>query len=240
MFRLKKVKKNIRLKENRTLQKNVRRRTTDIFCMKYFVTAAILLAPLFSMSQLFDEMLQSFNTKPILTAKISTRNSFITNSFMRMRDVGVGLNFDNVTKVGLGYNWLTTDVIRPLELTDQEVQNNEGELKMRYLTAFIEYTFLKKKRYNFSIPVQVGIGRAFFRYQTISGNNQNTKPVTVAFYEPAFTAEYTGIKYIGIGLGAGYRLMLLGSQKLDDNYNAPVYLFKFKVYFGDIINDVHN
>jgi len=232
------VRKSTSLFRHITLSENVRNKVADIFYMKLLVTIGLILAPTIAMPQLIEDMVESFKFKPKFTAKVGTRNSFITNSFMRIRDVSVGLNFGNTTKIGFGYNWLVTDVIRPLTVDNENVQNNEGELKMRYLASFIEYTFLKKKNYNFSIPVQVGIGNAFFNYHTDVTYNNRTDPILVAFYEPSLAVEYTGIKHIGIGVGAGYRLMFAGYKKLEDNYNAPVYLFKFKVYFGDVFRDI--
>lgn len=170
--------------------------------------------------------------------KIGTRNSFITNSFMKMRGIYIGLNFNDVTRVGLGYNWLATDVVRPLQLDGVGVQNNEGELKMRYLSPYMEYTFLRKRRYNFSIPVQVGLGNAFFKYRDLEGKKQTTDPVTVAFYEPALTGEYIVLRFIGLGAGVGYRLMFIGGKHLDDNFNAPVYMIKFKLYFGKLFREI--
>ena len=234
----KRVKKSTSLYRHITLKENVRNKVADIFYMKLLVTIGLILAPTIAMPQLIEDMVESFKLKPKFTAKVGTRNSFITNSYMRIRDVSVGLNFGNTTKIGFGYNWLATDVIRPLTVADENVRNNEGELKMRYLASFIEYTFLKKEKYNFSIPVQVGIGKAFFNYRTDVTYNNRTDPVLIAFYEPSLAVEYTGIKYIGIGVGAGYRLMFAGYKKLEDNYNAPVYLFRFKVYFGDVFQEV--
>ena len=51
---------------------------------------------------MFNEIKASFKEKPKFIVKLGTRNSFITNSFMKMRDVGVGLNYNDVVKVGVG------------------------------------------------------------------------------------------------------------------------------------------
>ncbi len=190
--------------------------------------------------RLFESMKESFDSRPKLMLKLGTRNSFITNSFVKVRDIQLGLNFNNTTKIGVGYNWLASDVVRPLSIDGTEVHYNEGTLKMRYIAPFIEYTFLKNKRYSMSIPVQVGIGSGFYEFKTDEGAQVVTDPVTVAFYEPAMTAEYVVLRYFGVGAGFGYRLMFAGNKGFDEKFTAPVYMFKFKVYFGKVYKDVKN
>ena len=114
--------------------------------MKILIPIIFVLIPFSGSTQLLEEMKQSFESKPKVMLKFGTRNSFITNSFVKIRDVQIGFNYKNITKIGLGYNWLATDVFRPLVIEGQIIQENKGELKMRYLAPFVEYTFLKKEK----------------------------------------------------------------------------------------------
>jgi len=170
--------------------------------------------------------------------RIGARNSFITNSFVKIKDVGIGLNFNKTTKVGISFNWLKTDVFRPLTIEGVEVKDGIGELKMRYIAPFFEYTFIKRKRYSFSIPVQLGVGRAFFKFKDNAGNKLKTDRVGVAFYEPAMVGEYIFLKYLAVGAGIGYRFMFIGNRKLEDKFTAPVYILKFKILFGELYKDI--
>lgn len=189
-------------------------------------------------AQLMDDIKKSLDAKPKVLVKLGTRNSFVTNRFVKIRDVQIGFNYKNITKVGIGYNWLATDVVRPLFIEGQDILESTGELKMRYLAPFIEYTFLKKKKYSCAIPLQIGFGKAFFKYRDTANKEKKTASVAIAFYEPAITIEYIVFKYFGIGGGAGYRLMFVGNKQLRDNFTAPVYLIKARFFFGDVLKDV--
>ena len=206
--------------------------------MKILIPIIFVLIPFNGITQLLDDMKQSFESKPKVMLKLGTRNSFISNRFVKIRDVQIGFNYKNITKIGLGYNWLATDVFRPLVIEGQIVQENKGELKMRYLAPFVEYTFLKKEKYSCAIPVQLGFGKTLFEYRNGSNELKKTKPISIAFYEPAITFEYIVLKYIGIGGGIGFRLMFIGNKRLNDNFTAPFYLLRAKIFFGDVLKDI--
>ena len=206
--------------------------------MKILIPIIFVLIPFNGITQLLDDMKQSFESKPKVMLKLGTRNSFISNRFVKIRDVQIGFNYKNITKIGLGYNWLATDVFRPLVIEGQIVQENKGELKMRYLAPFVEYSFWKRKKYSCGIPVQVGFGKTFLEYRNESNELKKTNSISIAFYEPAITFEYIVLKYIGIGGGIGFRLMFIGNRRLNDNFTAPFYLLRAKIYFGDVLKDI--
>jgi len=206
--------------------------------MKILIPIVFVFISLSGTAQLFEDMKQSIESKPKVMLKFGTRNSFITNSFVKIRDLQIGFNYKNITKIGLGYNWLVTEVYRPLSIEGEFVQENKGELKMRYLAPFIEYTFLRKKKYSCAIPVQVGFGKTFLEYRNESNELKKTNSISIAFYEPAITFEYIVLKYFGIGGGIGFRLMFIGNRRLNDNFTAPFYLLRAKIHFGDVLKDI--
>ena len=58
-------------------------------------------------------------------------------------------------------------------------------------------------------------------------------------YEPAITFQYRLLKYFGAGFGIGYRLMVVPNQQLNEKFTSPVYIFKTRIYFQDILRDLN-
>lgn len=166
-----------------------------------------------------DSLRFAFSQEPKLMGRLEARTSFITGNPVQVRGLQVGVNFGNRVAVGIGYHWL-------------QPEDEQERLLFRYVAPFFEYSFLHKKRWLVSIPLRIGIGGS--SEETESGKIDRGG---VFLYEPAMTIEYQFLKYFGIGVGAGYRLMLVNNKAIDQKFNSPVYLFKFKVQLGKIYAD---
>jgi hypothetical protein len=46
---------------------------------------------------------------------------------------------------------------------------------------------------------------------------------------------YEPVRYLAIGGGVGYRLMLIGQKNLDNKLSAPIYIIKVKLYLDRFI-----
>jgi hypothetical protein len=108
-----------------------------------------------------------------------------------------------------------------------------AELKFGYGLAFFEYAFHQSKHWNLEIPVQLGFGR--ISYQV---DENITAQKWAPIWEPAMTFEYVFLKYFGVGFGAGYRVIFKSKTPIAEQFTSPIYIFKFKVYLGDIYKDV--
>ena len=110
----------------------------------------------------------------------------------------------------------------------------EAKVIMGYISPYYEYSFYRNGPWEISIPVQLGIGSLRYRYA--SGEKSKASPIFL--YEPAMLVQYKLLKWLGVGAGSGYRLLLLGNNTSDDNFNSPIYIFKAKVFFGQLVNDI--
>lgn len=191
-------------------------------------------------SPFFAGMRESFKHKPKPDVRLDTRNSFITSRVARIRGVKLGLDFNKTVKLGLGYNWLSSDVEVKRSYTAANGEQYAAPFKLHfgYVSPYFEYTFYRDKRWEFSIPLHLGIGAARFRYTDDVGAEYTTKGVGVLLYEPYMTALYKPIRYLGVGVGTGYRLLLVGNRQLPGNLNSPIYVFKFSFFAGELWNDV--
>ncbi len=181
------------------------------------------------------EIKNALKTTPMLDFRLDSRNSFISSSNVRIFGIKLGLQYDNKISIGLGYNQLVS------ELNNNEIRLGDslysGRLNYNYLSPYIEYIFYQDKQWEFSIPVQFGVGNTFY-----SNNNENQPSElyrkTVISYEPAIIFQYRFLKYFGAGMGVGYRLMIIPNKNIEERFTSPVYLFKFKVYFQELYGDI--
>ena len=173
-------------------------------------------------AQLLDSIRSSFRYNPKLFIKLDARNSFISSSHIRFQGLKAGLNFNNTTKIGLGYSWLSSDY--------RTLHNNDTiDLQIKCVSAFIEYNFFRSKHIYADIPVQIGLANvSYFNKEDVLINT------LAVLYEPSMTIEYRFIRFFGICFGAGYRLVLYNNKNIKDRLSSPIYIIRFKVCFGDI------
>ncbi len=199
----------------------------------FFVIPALLLALILSKpghTQMFDTIANSFNYHPKFLLKLDTRNSFIRNTYAKMNGVKVGVNFNNTTRLGIGYSWMSRDWDK-IPATDT---TSAIKLKFGYLAPFMEYNFYKSDPWFAEIQLQVGVGKA--NYKDFDPKEILSSSWTI-IYEPAMAIEYRFLRYFGIGGGVGFRLVAKTSREIDETFTSPVYLFRFKIYFGDLYKE---
>lgn len=177
-------------------------------------------------AQLLDSIQEAFkyNPKPLL--KLEARNAFVTSSFVKMKSVKAGLNYQNKVRLGIGYSWMKSNY-------ETTYQSDTVELNMGYGLGFFEYAFFQSKHWNLELPIQVGFGRISYKLDKEIHAHQ-----WVPIWEPAMTMEYIFLKYFGVGFGAGYRVIFKSKSPIKEQFTSPIYIFKFKINFGDIYKDV--
>jgi len=200
---------------------------------KSFLLLFVLFS-LFSKAQVFDTIAFSLKQKPKIVLKFDNRNSFISSQNARISGIKIGLKYNGVFQVGAGYNYLDTEIKKYFYPNDVLVKYL---LKLNYLSFFAEYNYYRKGRWEFSLPIQVGVGTSFYKTDETNFEEKLHKtPVMV--YETNLTGHYLIIKYLALGFGAGYRLVATSSSELKQKFNSPVYHLYVKINFSDIYNDI--
>jgi hypothetical protein len=177
---------------------------------------------------MFESIEASLKETPKLYFNIGARNSFITNQYATVRDIKAGLNYNKQFTLAVGYSWLNSDFKATLK------NGVDARLKMRYITPYMEYSFLEKNNIEVTIPVHLGLGISFYQ-------DENKKQYNKSFiltYEPAMSITYRFFSYFGVGVGIGYRLVLIGNNSINENFTSPIYLLKAKLFLGDIYQDI--
>lgn len=181
---------------------------------------------------------------PSFMAKFDSRHSFISSRHGRIFGIKAGLDHGGKVQYGLGLNWLnnTNDFARELKFGDSTVS---GALKFWFISPFFEYTFFENPHWELSMPVRIGAGAARFTYRDPLRDKRIERKRTVFTYEPVLTAQYKFWRYFGIGAGVGYRIIgidpSLIPKRFDQEpyrFSSPIYIFRFKVFFGKMYRDV--
>ena len=203
--------------------------------LRLFGFVILCYSPCAAYSQEFEEELrEAIHVKPRIEARFDSRTSFINQTGVRVAGYKLGIQFDNKLSFGLGYNYLGSEVRRVLE-----VQGNSYFVRLRFnvVSPYLEYIFYRDERWELSIPLQFGFGKSYYSNENDLGPNRFNSNF-VATYEPAITFQYRFLKYFGAGMGVGYRLMVIPNKGIEENFTSPVYIFKFKLYFQDILTDI--
>ncbi len=182
-------------------------------------------------AQFENEFKNSFKERPKLDIKADSRGSFIKNFLVVTAGIKVGLNYNNKVKFGLGYNLLFNEVNSTTQLEGVEIP---VKFNYRYFSPYIEYVYFDSKRWSFCLSSQIGVGEAYYNAIDIGNGSDRVAESIMVSYEPAMYIDYKIIKYLGIGTGVGYRIMLFKNNSIDEQMTYPEYILKVKVYFGEI------
>ena len=190
-------------------------------------------------ASLSDSLKAAFSVSPSFTARFDTRNSFITGRSARIRGVKAGVTYENVIGYGLGFNWLASDfeTIYEFEVEGRHYER-AAELNYFFFSPYLDYTFYRKNNWYVTIPVQIGIGWSNLTYKNENDQKERTESGLMVSYEPAMAVEYRPFKYLGLGVGVGYRLMIVNNEPTGYQFTSPVYLLKVRVLFSRIYEDI--
>jgi hypothetical protein len=183
---------------------------------------------------LSDSLYHVLKQKPVPSFKIDTRNSFITGTGAKVYGIKAGLSYRKSLTIGIGYNFIGTELKEEM-VVGQSVRT--GDIKMRYVAPFLEYSFYKKGNWEAMVPVQLGFGKSFVQYQTDAGK-QKIKMDNVILYEPGMAIEYKILNLIGVGGGVGYRIMLRNNKEIEQQFTSPVYVIRIRLIFDEIYKKV--
>jgi hypothetical protein len=177
---------------------------------------------------LSDSLRKVFKEKPTLTAKLDGHNALVSGRNSRTQSVKAGVQFGNRLTVGLGYNWLSTDLE---QLLNDRVKL--GYVKLRYVAPFVEYVFFQKGNWEGTLPVQLGVGRSFLSSSDRAGGERQFEN-WIWLYEPTMSVEYKVAGILGLGVGAGYRILLKNNPDLDARFTSPIYVWRIRILFSEL------
>jgi len=152
------------------------------------------------------------------------------------------VEFGDKFRVGGGFNQLVTrhhpSLDRVIYVPNGTDTMHIAKLKFYYMAYFIDYVFYSNGKWEFSIPMQFGIGSSKYQYKDLTGHTIQIDKKPIILYEPAVTGQFKITKWFGVGMGAGFRIMLLNNKAVDEKFNSFIYILKLKVFFEEIYRSV--
>ena len=182
-----------------------------------------------------QELKDAVKTKPTFEFRMDSRHSFINQKGVKTAGVKVGIQFAEKLSFGLGYNQLWSP--RTGIILENKVET-KVQLGFFNFSPYVEYVFFRDKKWELSIPVQIGLGSSYYSIKSGSGKEKLRNDFVMS-YEPAITFQYRLLRYFGVGLGIGYRFMVIPNSKLEEKFTSPVYIIKTRIYFQDILRDLN-
>jgi hypothetical protein len=95
--------------------------------------------------------------------------------------------------------------------------------------------YYKTRYWEFSIPLQIGIGNSRYVYHA-NGNNYVRDYQSIVLYEPMVQTEYYIFPWLGIEADVGLRLMLKQNTAIGKDFNSPMYAFGMFIAWDELYN----
>lgn len=184
-------------------------------------------------AQLIDTLQALFKQKYSIDARLESRNSFIQHQLVSVNGARLGLSFKRKFKLGVGLSWLNSNV----ESGRSTAQNVEY-LKFGYFDFYLDYVFYKTKRWQLSVPIQIGTGTSWYQAETKYHFNNKTAKYFLFLYEPGITVQYKVFKWAGLGADIAYRFTLRNNKDAARQLTSPTYSFKLLFWFDQLFYDL--
>lgn len=185
-----------------------------------------------SWGQLLDSISQFAAERARIVVKLDMRGSFIRNRNVQIAGVKLGLEHAGRFQYGLGYNFLLRPVTR--EVTVEGIGPVTQELRLAYVSPYVDYAFYQRGAWEVRLPVQLGFGGARTVFRDGEGRLRPLQRSGIIAYEPAMTVQYRFWRYLAVGGGWGFRLVWRTGGALGENLNAPIYSLGLRVFFGEV------
>jgi len=206
---------------------------------KHIIIIILLLTinNLFSQKDVFFEDISlAMKQKPKITFRFDSRNSFISNKRAQISSIKIGLDYQKKIRLGLSFSFLRSNFYIDREITENYTEQTvTTRLHLEYLSVFADYVFFKNKKWEFNLPIQLGGGYNYLKYNQ-NGNKQIIDKSFIIIYEANINGMYKLFKGIGVGAGTGYRIMLLGNPNIKEHFTSPIYVFRVKLFPFDFIH----
>ena len=191
-----------------------------IFCL--------LVINLFCKGQFMDSIYDVIKQKRSFNINLELRFSFINNQLTTVNGLRGGISFNRKLRIGGGISWLNSDLF---------IDNEKQYLKFVYLCLYSDIVFYKTKRWQLSVPIQIGMGSSWFQKETqFSFSNKDSK-YFLLLYEPGITTQFKVFKWLGFGTDVAYRFTLKNEKNIGENLNSPTYSFKILTWIDQLYYD---
>ncbi len=177
-----------------------------------------------------------FKRRKSIDLRLESRNSFIHNELISVTGIRGGIAFQRKLRIGCGISWLKTNFQTPFYIQNSfgKIDTTPKFLKFAYFCGYIDFVFYKTKRWQLSVPIQLGSGVSWFQESKVySFDNKDAKHFLL-LYEPGITVQFKIFKWLGVGSDVAYRFTLKNTKKIGEKLNSPTYSFKLLTWFDQL------
>lgn len=213
----------------------------------FFLCFAFSASEGFSASHMIDSLQISFRRKVNLTGGFSTKNTFVNNFNAPVFTAKVGVDFGRRVRIGGGIASLqlpafdSAAIQKPFYIrnyyfdTTGNYRVRPSALQFSYFTYYFEYVFHKTKRWEFSVPLQIGFGYSRYKYNDpVSKKDVYHNRALIVLYEPTVSCYYKVFSWFGLGADVGFRFMLKNNRQIGKGFNSPIYDLKAIIFWTDL------
>lgn len=179
-------------------------------------------------SQFIDTLRLAVKGKYSIDARLESRNSFIDNKLNTVSGARLGLSFRQKLRFGLGAQWLSSET-KKLDFNRNQnfkIDTNVNYLKWAYMCAYIDFVFYKTKRWQLSVPIQIGMGQCWWQNESRYNLRTKNPKYFVFVYEPGITAQFKIFRWLGLGSDVAYRFCIKNNNLIPARFSGPTYSFK--------------
>lgn len=188
-------------------------------------------------AQWVDTLKTALRGRKSFDFRFESRNSFVDNERTEIQSLKFGITFGRKLSAGLGYSWLSTPVIQKIYVHDPELSKDtliNKSMKLNYVCTYVDFIFYKTKRWQYSVPMQFGIGGISF-YHSYREIGYESQKRTILLYEPGVNVKYKIFSWLGIGANVGYRIVLKNNKYTGNKLNSPIYSAGVLIYWDKIL-----
>ncbi len=201
---------------------------------KYHILLLFMGCFILGKSQYMDTLRRAFNGKKSLDIGYDSRNSFVSNDRVNIQSIKLGVNFGKKISIGAGYAWLNsrTPVYDTYHFYDPDLTHDTfvmQRLTFSYFRFYVNYIYYKSRRWEFSIPLQAGIGKLGFKYNYKGVERLNDQGFCF-LYEPEVDVKFKVTRWLGVEGDVGYRFLFKGNKTIKNTFNSP--LISVGVFIG--------
>lgn len=203
--------------------------------MKRVSLILFLLVSLCCRAQYLDTLHEVFKHKSSIDARLESRYSLINNEYASVTGVRLGVAFQRKLRLGGGFSWLKTNYGKPVY--DNGVENaftSVRYLKFAYMCFYADFVFHKTQRWQLSVPIQTGIGAAWYQDKKAYDIFGKEAKYALVLYEPGITVQFKVFKWFGLGSDVGYRFLAKDNKKVRERLSSPTYSLKLLFFFDQL------
>lgn len=204
--------------------------------MRFLFIAFLIMCSNIAHAQLFDTIRYSLKQKPRVFFQLDTYNSFVSKEPANTFGLRGGLEYNRRVRFGIGFYNLASDIVKRKLITgvftSDTVLNTKLELNFIPLSA--EYIFYNKYPWEISMQTAIGIGTSYFFYYNPRGEKARIDEKDIALMVIAGGAQYKITRWLGVGSGLGFRIMLKDNSSIDESFNSIIYSLQLRIFPGAI------